>query len=192
LVPRGFWRDKWNLRDYFDWIADQLGMWDIPNDWYSIKQTEILNRSGATLIWMHDNTHIVALKTAYPDYHWQDWKFPHTDNYWDDISKRIEFLDWMAEYCHIGRIESWNCLTINLLEENGAASLARAYDGSVFNILSNTYIDTEWKWWMFNVPYDTWDDMKLRLQYIHWLEEIFSIYEKDDWYGLTNEQVRTS
>lgn len=48
-VPRGFWRDKSNRKEYFDWLGKQLGYKQL-DDWYNITKEIIHQQKGNSMI----------------------------------------------------------------------------------------------------------------------------------------------
>ncbi len=80
--------------------------------------------------------HFVALKTIYPEHHWEDHKFKRPSNYWNDPSNQRQFMDDLIKKLNL---TSLKFLTTSSLQKNGGASLLQKYHGSVTKLLVTVY-----------------------------------------------------
>lgn len=69
-VPKGFYDNLDNKRDYFDWLEDELEIKEL-SDWYRISLDQIAKIGPTTLFKKYDGIANVVRK-IYPDYNW-DW-----------------------------------------------------------------------------------------------------------------------
>jgi hypothetical protein len=82
-VPQGYWQDRANQRAWLDNLAHKLGFTK-PEDWYSIKISDVRNHGGSGLLAHYDNSLVqskhcidvsneLALQQLYPEYNWTRW-----------------------------------------------------------------------------------------------------------------------
>jgi len=67
-VPKGFWNDINNLRDYINWLSDQLDIKEFQ-DWYSVTIPQLLSLRAYSPINKYGGL-IPVLKMCFPDQVW--------------------------------------------------------------------------------------------------------------------------
>jgi hypothetical protein len=87
-----------SCRYFFDAIAEELQIADVQ-DWYRVSYNQIAQRGGMTLLQhVYLGSHIRAITEAYPDTHWQLWKFESTSKHlWKSIIQQREYFNWLEE-----------------------------------------------------------------------------------------------
>jgi hypothetical protein len=74
-VPNGFWKEKSNWRQYFDWAGRKLGIKNL-DDWYNVKRVDVIDEGGGGVLNMHFGGSLgKALMTIYPEHEWLPWRF---------------------------------------------------------------------------------------------------------------------
>lgn len=63
--PRGFWLNQRNCRQYFNWLADELGI-ESHTDWYKITYNTISDNYGRGLVDAYGQSPTAALENAFP------------------------------------------------------------------------------------------------------------------------------
>jgi hypothetical protein len=120
--PMEFWEDKERVREYFDYVAENMGIESIDG-WYqvtkeAIKQKNLMERFG----WKVSN----ALKFVYSDTTWQLWKFHgETSKPWQDEEQRNLFVHWFEEEFDIIQLKDWYGFTDKQLMSYGGAALLK-------------------------------------------------------------------
>eukprot|EP01114_Cavostelium_apophysatum_P000257 TRINITY_DN1024_c0_g1_i1.p1 TRINITY_DN1024_c0_g1~~TRINITY_DN1024_c0_g1_i1.p1 ORF type:complete len:668 (+),score=81.95 TRINITY_DN1024_c0_g1_i1:114-2006(+) len=79
VIPDGFWANLSNQRDFFDYLADRLGIqhW---HDWYQVTYDVVLSHGGVS-IFSHvpaneSSAHLyTVLKNVYPEHNWKEEEF---------------------------------------------------------------------------------------------------------------------
>jgi hypothetical protein len=73
-VPTGYWKDPSKRRQCMDQLGKELGIkhWQ---DWYKISNYHILSKNGGGLLRDFDGSLSTAVKSIYPEYKWQIWKW---------------------------------------------------------------------------------------------------------------------
>jgi hypothetical protein len=64
-APNGFWKEKGNIMDYLEWLAEVLNIHK-KEDWYSVSCEQILSLKGKTLMQTHGGL-IPLLGRLFPD-----------------------------------------------------------------------------------------------------------------------------
>ena len=74
VIPRGLWDDPKIQRSFFDSYMKEAGFKNME-DWYNVKESDIRDKGGSSLLSYHKNSLAKALAEAFPDYNWHLWKF---------------------------------------------------------------------------------------------------------------------
>lgn len=85
-LPKGFLEDQTNKQQVADTLAKRfhIKFWE---DWYNVTTRDIHSRGGAGLLTYYNHSPVRLLKSLYPYYDWQPWKFsqviavPHRSPY---------------------------------------------------------------------------------------------------------------
>jgi hypothetical protein len=65
-VPRRFWADPKNQREFMDWVFKDLDLQDM-SDWYKVSVTDVRQRGGWALLCMHFKGSLSrAIMSIYP------------------------------------------------------------------------------------------------------------------------------
>lgn len=72
-VPRGFWLDEKNCRDYMMWLEKKLG-YTKPEHWYRVKRPDFSHNHGGGLM-RRLGSPLLAVMCLYPDFPWEPDKF---------------------------------------------------------------------------------------------------------------------
>jgi len=180
-VPRGFWLDKANQRDFFDDLAKKLNL-EHWQDYYRIRSTEVEENGGKTLLSMYKNVQR-AIESAYPE-------FVKPDEYWADPKNQRDFLDNIAKQLKIAKWEDWYQVGIKDIEDNGGRVLLKRYNDSIIAALLANYPEHPWQIWLFRkVPNGFWDDHGNVREVLHWIEKQLGLETPEDWYGVTSSQI---
>lgn len=192
-VPRGFWRNPENRRNYMDWLGDRLG-YKNPHDWYNISSEMFQYNFGqAILRSYYDNSPIKALHEYYPDMEWHEWLLRNPSrNYWKDPLNRSQFMTWLGKRKGITQPEDWYDLTYDDYYENRGGGLFSAYyKGSTLDAVREYLPDYEWLPWRFkSTPKGFWEDASNRRNYLEWLFKKLDIMNPEDGYRLTAESIK--
>lgn len=144
-VPRNYWKDHGNHKQFFDHLAKQLGIQQ-HKDWYNVENntnTLVKTYGGGGLLKRYKGSNILfiindqgslyyALKTVYPEYNWIPWKFRghHVPRgFWQHSSNHKLFLEWLAGHLNIKTPEDWYQITTSQVQSNGGTSLLNLYEG---------------------------------------------------------------
>lgn len=66
-LPYQFWKDKANLRRYFEWLAPRLNFHNIPEDFYKLQLGHLRANYGATIVSSFNHSSLMnALEFAFP------------------------------------------------------------------------------------------------------------------------------
>src|SRR5689334_18500289 len=73
-VESGFWDTIKNSRKFMDNLGKKLEYKSIE-DWYKIKEKDIQDNQGGTLLKKYNNTISKLIESIYPEYKWDSSKF---------------------------------------------------------------------------------------------------------------------
>lgn len=73
-VPRGFWQNDDNCRQYMLWLEKELG-YEKPEHWYRVKRPDFQRNYGGGFITSRQNSPLLAVMYLYPNFPWEPEKF---------------------------------------------------------------------------------------------------------------------
>ena len=100
--PYGYWRDINNQREFLESIRNQVGVRTL-NDWKHIKIKEIIKYGGGSLLRLYPS-YLDAIKTIYPDIHWNEHDFKSissSSKFYSSIDNQRLFFDTLCESLHL-------------------------------------------------------------------------------------------
>jgi len=135
MAPKGWWSNPKNQREYFAWLAEKLGIKGLM-EWYQITnhivalhdgslaidwpfRVCLCEVSGHGLLKKFRGSLPKALKSAFPNHSWQEWRFNNADKalwqealnsphelkrYFDDVSQQLNFKD-LADWYRVNSKE---------------------------------------------------------------------------------------
>ena len=125
-IPKGFWNDVNNVKEYMNWLSDKLNI-KTMEDWYKVskevksikyikinyyKIKDIIENYGSSLIKHYNESIINLIKSAYPNYNWLPWKFNHAPKgFWSNENNVKEYMNWLSERLNIKTMEDWYRVT---------------------------------------------------------------------------------
>jgi len=147
-VPKGYWSDKKNRKDYMEELGQNLGF-EKPEDWYAVTYNTFLKNYGRTFV--RYSTPLKAVSEKYPYYDFLPWLFKHVaPDFWNDMKNQKKYLVWLGkkhEYKNPDEateteMKEWYNITQNAFYNNrGRGLLVHHYGGSpslaVMEIFSN-------------------------------------------------------
>src|SRR5690554_1658513 len=106
-VPDGYWEDLEHQRRFIRWLESKLEL-KKPEDWYSIKKSQVIQCGGTSLLQYCGGNLVVALKKIYPEIHWEPWIFDGPSvEFWDYHKNRRRYLDWISEQLNMKYAFEW-------------------------------------------------------------------------------------
>jgi len=165
-VPQGFWKQKINQRQFFDWLGKQLGFNSGP-DWYNITREDVIENEGEKLLQFHNYSLVNALISAYPEHHLLPWKFVNikqSAKLWH-TNYHVEFLNEISQQLGISQLEDWYRVSREDLIQCRAETFLKTRD--LIDILEEVYPTYQWdetkfnqrvkkstQWWLYKVVKD--------------------------------------
>jgi hypothetical protein len=73
-VPRRFWEDRHNHRNYLLWLGRRLGFRKM-RDWYRITSRDIGRNHGHTPLQYYWLSYIAGIQECFWQYEWEEWLF---------------------------------------------------------------------------------------------------------------------
>jgi hypothetical protein len=172
---------------YFDWIAESKGFHSI-DDWYNVKNAEIIDSNGYFVTFAFKNSHAKALEYTFPEIEWHPWRFANARRgLWKEISECRKFFHWVAEELNVDLVEDWYRIPREKIMSLGGSELIQNHDGSLYKTLKKSFPDTAWQWW--RLGRSTGYPENLHMEFVDYLEEKFGIFEKEDWKWTTRYAI---
>ena len=144
-APHGFWQDISNQRAYLDWISQDLKI-QKPEDWYSVKTSEVYALGGSGLLGVNYKGSLVnALLDIFPEYHWVIWRFGRVPRgFWDDEEHVLAYLHWLADQLNIRSHEDWYAITNQQVAALRGPSLI-IRNGGLIPVLAKYFPQHNWQ-----------------------------------------------
>eukprot|EP01114_Cavostelium_apophysatum_P017295 TRINITY_DN5106_c0_g1_i2.p1 TRINITY_DN5106_c0_g1~~TRINITY_DN5106_c0_g1_i2.p1 ORF type:complete len:690 (-),score=185.35 TRINITY_DN5106_c0_g1_i2:125-2194(-) len=115
------------------------------DDWYSVKQEEIVNAGGSGLV-KRFRSHIYALLNLYPNEEWTVHRFKHLPhNYWESKDNQRTFIEEIAKRLDVKHWEEWYTIKVSDFVECGGAGILNHYGGSLLKALAAVYPSHPWR-----------------------------------------------
>jgi hypothetical protein len=184
-VPRGFWDDARNRRDYLLWLGYKL-RFRSTEDYYKLIHKDIRCNGGAGVAQCHWRASAVeGVKQCFPEYEWRDWLFAHAPRgFWQKRENRHSYMKWLGERLGFRRPEDWYAVKLRDFAENKGGALLLFYRSTISAAVID-YLKYDWKEWLFDpAPRGFWAVRRNRHRYLRWLGKQLGYRRLDDWYGL--------
>lgn len=182
-VPRGYWGNAGNQRDFFDRPFKTLG-YTCMDDWYNLTIDDIRKNGGSRLAFYYNSSPSAALQSVFPEHDWVLWKFKQVPRgYWEDTQNRKGFFDRLFKTLGYQTMEDWYKVTQeDIIKNGGIGVISTYYNSSPSLALQNIYPDHEWIMAKFkNVPQGYWEkDHRIFFDGIY---KILGYKTMDDWYN---------
>eukprot|EP01114_Cavostelium_apophysatum_P016027 TRINITY_DN4492_c0_g1_i1.p1 TRINITY_DN4492_c0_g1~~TRINITY_DN4492_c0_g1_i1.p1 ORF type:complete len:534 (-),score=111.87 TRINITY_DN4492_c0_g1_i1:429-2030(-) len=190
------WKNLETLRECLDLIGAELGFKSLE-DWYQVSQTEVTSLDGfqnfAPAIVATYGSLENALKSAYSDYSWRDWRFigTHDSHRWDEVRNKREFLEDLAKALNYQSWQDYYALDPVQVRRFGGSGLLTRTDNSLYGLLSAALPDHPWRAWRFKhqSTLGFLSDKSKHRVYFDELAEDLGIVKKEDWYNVSSVEV---
>lgn len=145
IVPRTFWEDTNNQREFFKNFASKAGFdYKIPSNWYSISNNQILQAKGGESILKHYNKSMAtAMQALFPEMALDLSRFGKVpQNYWTDEENRKRFFQQVAdiEGFPIHDLSRWSSISSrSLYRFKGARAVLGYHNNSVTKAISDLF-----------------------------------------------------
>eukprot|EP00026_Physarum_polycephalum_P000662 Phypoly_transcript_00663.p1 GENE.Phypoly_transcript_00663~~Phypoly_transcript_00663.p1 ORF type:complete len:1097 (+),score=133.55 Phypoly_transcript_00663:927-4217(+) len=201
FVPREFWRERANRREYFDSLA-QVNGFDplIPSNWYSLPKSRIHERKGGYYIAaLFEGNEFAAIVDAYPELNLEEKKFEYLPlGYWADEGNRKSFFDSFARSRNFDPLiaDNWHktkSKTISAVKH--ARSVLAYYNGSYVTAVTSIYPDIGIDRNKFStLPSNYWRDPMNRRNFFDALAKKhgFDPLIRENWYKVSGRKIRKS
>jgi len=107
-VPRGYWEDLENQKEYFEMLSSKLGIKKL-DDWYTLRAEDVFKIGGYALInEKYGGSLVKALLAVFPEYNWQIWKFDKVPKgYWEVKENQKKYFDLLASELQLKDGKDW-------------------------------------------------------------------------------------
>jgi len=210
-VPKGFWKNQQNHRDFLLWTAKHLELRSL-DDWYDVRPIQLMQVPGllSFLQHMYRGSILEALRTVHKEHRWQAWRFVHLGSprgpmrY--DPSKHREFLENFlqrqfpeASREKLSPLELWNRIPPESIARDRSMNrfLKSQYGGSLSEALRILYPQQRSSlFWqsprLRRVPRGFWSERHNVRSFCVWLGEELQVVHSSDWSSLLSHAQLTS
>jgi hypothetical protein len=168
-----------------DWLCAELQL-EEHSQLYELTAAHCIVNRGKQLMSAFENSMPKLLKSAYPEFTWDEWHFKELQPlYWKDLHNQRAYLDWIAEQLGMERVEDWYHCSAQHVNAVGRHKIVQdLYGNSLVKALTTVYPEFTWHVWKFSekVPHSYWTHMQHQRLFFDWLAEQLDIRELDDWY----------
>jgi len=111
--------------------------------------------------------------------------------FWGKRSNQLAYLKWLAAQLRIDESnpEHWYSVTTHDFEDNSGSKLLKAFDDSLYKLLTTVYPSAKWQPWRFKTaPHGIWSDRDMQKKFLDWLAAELNLKSLEDWYAV---KIRT-
>jgi len=189
-ISENHWSVISHQRQFFDWLSEKYCL-RTQEDWYQISLSRVFEYSqGRSLLFAyHGGCLSSALRLAYPEMVWYNWKFSNMTvprRFWEDISNHRLYLDELFNVLQLKRMDDWYQVKRLDLEVNGGGSLISVYyRKSLCRMLQTIYCEYPWEPWRFEqqkVTSHFWRSVHNQRRFFDRLANKFHLESYEDWY----------
>ncbi len=190
-VPRHFWEDVANRRDYLLWLGHKL-RFRCMEDWYRLTAKDVAENRGSRLLRYWQSSAIEAVKECFPQYDWKEWLFPHAPaGFWEQRSNCRRYLDWLGAKLGYRCLDDWYGVSFWDFERNKGTMLVNGHQGSPALVVTGLIPRCEWCEWKFlHVPPGFWEVTENRHRYLRWLGRELGLRRRTDWYRVHVDDIK--
>lgn len=199
VAPRNYWKEEKTRREYFDFLAKQLGVRDQEGNlhldrWYKVTRSQVVKLGGSGVLKRWDNSLAGALLAIYPGHDWAPWKFENVpSNWWMNVANQRRFFEAIRIELGVRSMDDWYNVSGTAVQALGANGLMpNHYRGSIVRALLTVYPEHAWDPWRFaRVSADTWRMLlsdspslvtqNLARRYLEGLAERLQVKDPMDW-----------
>lgn len=187
-VPRNYWRNKENQRNFFDHLGKKLEL-QCVDDWKTV-QWSIICLHGGTRILQYYKSHFELLQTIYPEHSWKIFDFAQiSKNFWKDKENHKKFLDHIYELKNFQSLDDWNEISTREFCKWGGYSILRNYSNMI-DMLSFHYPNHQWSIYnRKNLPRGFWKSEKNQKKFLDRIKEIYQIQSMADWKKISANDI---
>jgi hypothetical protein len=187
-----FVHSNWFGREFLDNLGNKLN-YKILVDFHHLNLKDIKTFGGTAFFEeCYTNSCYEALKDAYPNHKWFEWKLSQNvrPGFWENRDNHREFLDELGNQLLFKEIEDWYTITRKQIAENGGASLVQwKYGNSPYKLITSVYSCHNWNPTSFNIGHGYWDKNYNRKDFLDNLGKQLGYKKMEDWYYITRRQI---
>jgi len=145
-TPIGFWKEKQNHRQFFDWLMSKIG-YQSMDDWYKVTQKVIITSGGEGILrGYYNSSPSSALQTVYPNHKWELEKFKHRpQRFWKEQENHQKFFNWLQVELDYTTMDDWYNVTRKaIVMYGGEGLLSNYYNNSPSTALMTIYPEHKW------------------------------------------------
>ena len=143
-LPKGFWKDINNQKEYMDWLFKEL-KYEKEEDWYKLQRYMLNENYGSTLKNIY-RTIYELISSVYPKIDWIPYKFNKLPSrFLNKFENHKKIIDFFEKEYNIKKEEDWYNINRENFRQSGLISLlhTRHYSG-LEDLLSKIYPDYKW------------------------------------------------
>lgn len=189
-VPKGFWLEPENRRNYLIWLAHRLHGLTMES-LYRLDTRDVQCNCGGGVLFRWHGSLIEGVKECFPDYDWKEWLFavvPH--QFWDDPRNHYRYLEWLGQELGFRRREDWYRVTCYDFDRYRGSKLLKKFGASVSTLMRACFPEHPWHEWLFtNTPKRFWSRRVNQRRYMDWLGKTLGYTCREDWYRTTERDL---
>eukprot|EP01114_Cavostelium_apophysatum_P014359 TRINITY_DN3702_c0_g1_i1.p1 TRINITY_DN3702_c0_g1~~TRINITY_DN3702_c0_g1_i1.p1 ORF type:complete len:614 (+),score=148.50 TRINITY_DN3702_c0_g1_i1:97-1938(+) len=130
-VTNKYWTLKGNQRLFFDHLSKNLKIRS-TEDWYKVSSAQIEQLGGGSLLKIYDGDIGAALRSAYPEHRWEEWRFDKLPKDFAENHPRVKaMIAWGAQKLGVKQLDDWYQVTSHSMYELGFRSLVEKFGGVI-------------------------------------------------------------
>lgn len=191
-IPRGFWGDEENRRDFVAHVAAVHGV-EEQEDWSEVKKKDFVQLGGESFLRRYNDSIIAALRDSFPDMEFSEHicRPQVKRNHWSKPENRRAFLENVASQFGVTRPSDWKNVSTKQVEAMGGSRLIRLFGGSFYDALKDSFPDADLHALSCRPtkPRGHWDDPANCRAFLDSIAREFGVKSPQDWKKVNAKQV---
>ena len=190
---RGYWRDMQNCEKFLNNIGKIYNI-KTYEDWYTFNPVNLgKHKGGLYFLKIFGSSFQIALKTIYPNYEWDDFKFIRkSKNFWCNPTTGRRFFDYIYKKHNFKSLDDFYSISINLILQNKGKSLVNKSKFGIFALLKKAYPEHNWDLQTSQFrKTEIFNSVEYKKNYLLFLIKTFQINRIEDWYRISSAQLNS-
>jgi hypothetical protein len=142
-VPRHFWEDRQNHRNYLLWLGWKLGFRKVA-DWYRLQSDDFKANRGHSVLALHGSSAVHAVIDCFPEYDWHEWLFREVPRqFWQLPANRRRYLRWLGQQLGYRQPSDWHAIRVEDIMAHDGRTLLKIH-ASMRDLLQEFLPQLDW------------------------------------------------
>ena len=185
--PKGYWKNEEKILKFLSEIKEKYNL-NTPDDWNSIKATQIQSNGGSSLLKDFSMFELKCL--AFPEGKSTFNTPPQSSKYWENEENVDRFISELKQKYNLNTPEDWNSITRKQIQLLGGSTFLNKYSMHELKIMACP----EGKQIFNNINQveKYWREKQNVLTFLTEIKEKYNLNTPEDWNSITPKHIQAS